>query len=514
VNQYVGDSYLETDSDTVTFTAGLHVGAEVKFTTAIQTTTGAVDASAVGYFPPFTGSVATNVEDKLAQYVSVKDFGAVGDGVTDDTAAIQAAINYAIGGNSKLVFAPGTYVTTGNTVTPYTNNTLEICGDGAVIKIGANQTGLDLTDVQNVTITGLTFLSTAISGGSQSGIRVTSSSRVVIKDCRFSTLFYGVNFVSTDVGLVTGPYPIPSQINNCVMKGCGAGVYLATLAEYVVVSGCNITDCTFYGITVDAGNCTVIGNSVNGNVIGIQFDGATSTNGDHGAIVGNTVNHNDKCGIWIKSLDYSMLVTGNNVWAQIGANLGVAPYDAPYGIVLQNAKNVNLVANVLGNNIRNLGFDTVTTSIVSNNTFIADSSRTTYNIQAITALGGGYSNVISGNTFEGTLLAGADNNDPSKYITPTLSNSWVTFGGAFGAVRYWKDGNGTVHLTGIMKDGTINATAFTLPVGFRPAGTALYPVMSNDALGRLQIDSAGVVTPKAGSNAYFSLDGVTFRAEA
>jgi hypothetical protein len=49
VNQYVGDSYLETDSDTVTFTSGVHVGGEVKFTTAVQTTTGAVDASIVSY---------------------------------------------------------------------------------------------------------------------------------------------------------------------------------------------------------------------------------------------------------------------------------------------------------------------------------------------------------------------------------------------------------------------------------------------------------------------------------
>jgi len=68
VNQYVGDSYLETDSDTVTFTAGLHVGAEVKFTTAAQITTGAVDASSVGYVPPFTGGVAqtaTNVQTQL-----------------------------------------------------------------------------------------------------------------------------------------------------------------------------------------------------------------------------------------------------------------------------------------------------------------------------------------------------------------------------------------------------------------------------------------------------------------
>ena len=96
VNQYAGDSYLETDSNTVTFTAGLHVGAEVKFTTAIQTTTGAVDASTVSYDPPFTGGVLTNVEDKLAQYVSVKDFGAVCDGVADDTAAVQAAINYCL----------------------------------------------------------------------------------------------------------------------------------------------------------------------------------------------------------------------------------------------------------------------------------------------------------------------------------------------------------------------------------------------------------------------------------
>lgn len=92
VNQYVGDSYLETDSNTVTFTSGVHVGGEVKFTTAIQTTTGAVDASTVSYDPPFTGAVLTNVENKLAQYVSVKDFGAVGDGVANDTAAILAAI--------------------------------------------------------------------------------------------------------------------------------------------------------------------------------------------------------------------------------------------------------------------------------------------------------------------------------------------------------------------------------------------------------------------------------------
>lgn len=110
VNQYVGDSYLETDSDTVTFTSGVHVGGEVKFTTAIQTSPGATDASNVSYVPPFTGGVATTVENRLAQYVSVKDFGAVGNGVANDTAAIQAALTATA--NGSLYFPEGTYVVT------------------------------------------------------------------------------------------------------------------------------------------------------------------------------------------------------------------------------------------------------------------------------------------------------------------------------------------------------------------------------------------------------------------
>lgn len=111
VNQYgpgAQYAYVETDSDTVTFVSGLHVGASVKFTTATQVTGNATDASVVSYTPPFTGGVTTNVEDKLAQYVSVKDFGAVGDGVTDDTAALNAA--FAIPYTNVLV-TEGTYVT-------------------------------------------------------------------------------------------------------------------------------------------------------------------------------------------------------------------------------------------------------------------------------------------------------------------------------------------------------------------------------------------------------------------
>jgi hypothetical protein len=138
VNQYgpgAQYAYLETDSDTVTFINGLHVGALVKFTTSQLNSSGATTASQVSFtgFKGQTGSVqdladddgsdwvgfvadsvnavAISAQDKMRQTVSVKDFGAVGDGVTNDTAEIQAALNFAFTNGGGRVYAPaGTYI--------------------------------------------------------------------------------------------------------------------------------------------------------------------------------------------------------------------------------------------------------------------------------------------------------------------------------------------------------------------------------------------------------------------
>jgi hypothetical protein len=66
------------------------------------------DACGVTYNPPFTGAVPYPVCEKLEQVVSVMDFGATCDGVTDDSAAVQAAVNYCLTFNgAKSLLVPG-----------------------------------------------------------------------------------------------------------------------------------------------------------------------------------------------------------------------------------------------------------------------------------------------------------------------------------------------------------------------------------------------------------------------
>jgi len=86
---------------------------------------GSFNSSNISYTPAGTGAVTTTVQAKLRQTVSVQDFGAIGDGTTDDTAAIQAAINAlsAAGVGGTVLLPAGAYKITQNLSITWPNST-------------------------------------------------------------------------------------------------------------------------------------------------------------------------------------------------------------------------------------------------------------------------------------------------------------------------------------------------------------------------------------------------------
>ena len=121
------------------------------------------------------GAVERTAQSKMRDIVSVKDFGAVGDGVTDDRLAFQNAVTAVITGGRGTVYVPeGTYLINGTTSSdsllngvlfPWDNNYdlrpyVRLIGDGGVtIKAGNNsmvvfRVSTTFVEISNICIDG------------------------------------------------------------------------------------------------------------------------------------------------------------------------------------------------------------------------------------------------------------------------------------------------------------------------------------------------------------------------
>src|SRR3954453_23550646 len=77
------------------------------------------------------------------QVINVLDFGALGDGSTSDTAAIQQAIDSSVPNGDIVFLPPGTYLVTGTLTLP---SNVELRGSGAgrtILKV-ADNTPIDI----------------------------------------------------------------------------------------------------------------------------------------------------------------------------------------------------------------------------------------------------------------------------------------------------------------------------------------------------------------------------------
>ena len=108
-------------------------------------------------------------------------------------------------------------------------------------------------------------------------------------------------------------------------------------------------------------------------------------------------------------------------------------------------------------------------------------------------------------------------NQDWRYIgsqgNPAFDNSWAAYGAPYANPAFMVSPDGWVQLHGVIASGTLAASAFTLPPGFRPTAPVAFTVLSNGAAGRVDVGSDGTVTPLSPStNASVVLDHVRFRA--
>ena len=137
-NIFINGVYQEKDSytlsgNTITFSIAPPLNSSIEVMTNETGVINSGNATAITYTLTAPGAVQQTVQTKLEQYISVKDFGAVGDGVTDDTVALQNALDAVSGTGMSLLIPPSTsFYRITSTLYPKSNTT--IFGYGAEIK--------------------------------------------------------------------------------------------------------------------------------------------------------------------------------------------------------------------------------------------------------------------------------------------------------------------------------------------------------------------------------------------
>ncbi len=245
------------------------------------------------------GAVARLLRAKLGDSLSVMDFGATADAVTDDTVAIQKAIDAAQLARCELYFpppaVPGNYykVTAPLTVTGpirirgATPHGVTLYAPSGTLTAGQyiiDINCLSASNVEHSTIEGITVRS---QDGVPNGIRINNSSYVRIIDVRTFGVANGLD--------IEGARCFSNKFDGLVCYGT-SGTSVRFLPGFTGGGQFSFKDCTFtgaYGVTVDSTavtdgltfdgcnweGCTTRAVRVQGTVQGLNLEGVRGEGG-------------------------------------------------------------------------------------------------------------------------------------------------------------------------------------------------------------------------------------------
>lgn len=209
-----------------------------------------------------TEADARFVQAQYAQAVNVKLYGAVGDGVADDSPALQAALD--AGAGRTILIPAGTYMLNGPSLN-IPANTRVMGQPGAVLKRGTATTGLmsnypvgDTTTTayngrSNIIVEGITFDSDGAAAGRTDSncLSFVHCSDITVRDCTFRRVrgFHHIELNAVDNALIDNcrfeGYVFSGstlkeavQIDCAVSGSVGSGAFDSTMAKNITVRKC------------------------------------------------------------------------------------------------------------------------------------------------------------------------------------------------------------------------------------------------------------------------------------
>lgn len=323
VSQETENSALSTDASAIAATATLALGnssaaltaanaatatanaatSAVSAATAAATAAAASAATATNFTQDGTGAVQRTVTSKLKEVISIKDFGAVGDGVTDDRNALIAALNAVKARGGGSLFIPkGIYLISKGQV--FIDCNIDIFGEGSSVSVfryqdESSDTRADflntvnpntVVQTHNISLRDLGITSGLGAGGSNYTICshlcvFVTSGNVTFSNCEFkNSRFFGT---------------VVSYSKNVIVSGCRYSTiardgFHSDNCDNVIVTGCNFYRVADDSVAVGRIDVPLVENAGNSRQIIVANNNFEDSQGvcvlgaKHTAIVGNT----------------------------------------------------------------------------------------------------------------------------------------------------------------------------------------------------------------------------------
>lgn len=464
---------LKDEASEISFTPYENIGAtnvQAAIQEEVDDLAAATGSSLIGFQQTGVSSVLRTAQDKMRETVSVKDFGAVGDGLVDDTAAIQAALD--VGG---AVFVPeGTYLIGG---------ALSLTSSGASSK--------------NLLMFGETADSVIsfVGGGKLSLLKSNFSGDFILRDLSFKSDGNAATKVLFSVGR--------GEVRDCTFTGFNVG--LEVNGAYQVIEHNTFIGCTIGLRCPDRGVDPVI-------TPGLFYNANSVSN-----------NFFETCGTGI-SLRDTGAVGGAGPFYINPVELRQNTFErCSIGIRLSFVRSVTIDCNYFELTPINIYADEKSRNLTISN-IVSHSGEVTIKLDdSLATLAGGICKIFelsNGSVLtecapRNGLLEGVTLDATSRYIpwdaswaAPTLINSWANTGAPYQTARYAIQAPGIVQVQGVVTGGTSGQDIFVLPFGFRPEQALTFTSANiiSGGVAVIRVEADGSVQHLSGSTTNISLN--------